>query len=118
MTEPTLVAGDCVYLDADLPGFCDPPCGPAEMCTSEDECVSFPEYRPAGVMTLEGLAVPFTLTPNQLGSYDLEPAVPPDLFAPGGTAVLDVNQQQAGGLLPAQGLLGICRHLNRLAADA
>ena len=96
MWEPTIVEGDCVYLEAMIPGFCDPPCEFEDYCTPDGVCEPWPSYRQAGVMTLEGLTETLTLTPHESGFY-LATDLPADLFETGATVTLLAE----GGETPA-----------------
>ena len=96
MWEVTLAEGDCVYLDAMVPGFCDPPCENTQYCTGDGECEEWPAYRPAGELTIGGLTQPLALTPHDSGFY-LMADLPTDLFDEGATVTLTA----AGGETPA-----------------
>ena len=79
--------GDCVFLGSLGYGFCDPPCGSDEYCSAHDECLSWPLYRDAGGMTVEGLAEPLTVTPSEYGYYSVDWTCCPESLFDGGEVV-------------------------------
>jgi hypothetical protein len=94
MFEVTLEAGDCVYF-TEIED-CPTPCGADHWCTPADVCEPVPVYRHAGVLTLEGLSVPVSLSPEADGRYGMT-YLPPDVFQQGDTITLNA----AGGETPA-----------------
>ncbi len=93
--EQTLAEGDCVYLAAWSPGFCDPPCEFDEYCSNDDTCEPWPVYRDAGVMTVTGLSEPLTISPSATGFYMTDWACcPDDLFEPGDTISVSAEGNQ------------------------
>jgi hypothetical protein len=73
--------GDCVYIEATEPFFCEPACDWDEYCTSDGSCAKYPEVLDVGTMTLAGLAIPITLERNTSGRYVSSEQFPPaDLF--------------------------------------
>jgi len=80
-------SGDCVFLDNLGYGFCDPPCGTDEYCSDDDECLPWPQYRDAGVMSVSGLSEPLTITPSEHGYYSVDWTCCPESLFDGGESV-------------------------------
>lgn len=95
---PTMVDGDCTYMGVLTGGFCDPPCEFDEFCSADDTCETWPVYRDAGVMTVQGLSEPVTITPSASGFYMVDwECCPDDLFDGGDSVTLTAE----GNLTPA-----------------
>lgn len=93
--------GECRYLEVEY-GYCDPPCGQFEVCTTDDVCQPFPTGVSAGILTISGLAEPVVIEPQSYneGLYYGPFGLPEDLFETGAT----VTAEFAGDVLPAMTL--------------
>jgi hypothetical protein len=93
-----LEQGECRYLQLHL-GFCDPPCGGGEVCNAIDECEPYPEGISAGTLTIDGLAEPLEIAPEEwiAGLYYGPFGLPADLFAQGDVITVSFS----GDALPA-----------------
>ena len=77
--------GACRYLSLAY-GNCDPPCDPgAEVCIAGDVCEPYPVGVAAGVLDIDGLAVPVSIEANEWspGSYWATSNLPSDIHGPG-----------------------------------
>jgi hypothetical protein len=88
MWEPTLSVGDCIYLTAIQPGFCEPACDYDSYCDEEGECQLWPPRVDAGEMLLTGLAADITMVPNENSYYNVPGDTPDVMFTGGETATL------------------------------
>jgi hypothetical protein len=95
--EPTIVEGDCVYLEERVPRFCDPACDATALCVDGNQCEPYPVLADAGDLTVTGLSVPLTLTASPEGWYSAGTDLPDDAFTGGETVTLAA----AGHLTPA-----------------
>jgi len=92
---PTMEEGDCTYMGVLVAGFCDPQCDFDEYCSADGTCEPWPQYRDAGVMTLQGLSEPLTITPAAAGYYVVDwDCCPEDVFDGGDTIVLSAEGNQ------------------------
>ncbi len=92
--EPSIAQGDCVYLTAIDPGFCDPACQGDTYCDSDGVCQEWPARVDAGTMHLTGLAADATMTPNENHYYDVVDGLPDVMFTGGETASLTAEGNQ------------------------
>jgi hypothetical protein len=99
--EVVLEEGECRYLRAAL-GFCDPPCGGAEQCTTDGECRPYPLLVSGGTLTLTGLGDTIEIEPEDFspGTYVGPGGLPADLF----DAEDVVGARLTGGDFPATSL--------------
>jgi len=95
--EPSIVEGDCVYLTAVEPGFCEPACDVDSYCDPDGVCQPWPQRVDVGTMHLTGLAKDATMTPNDNHYYDVVEDMPDPMFTGGETATLTAD----GNQLPA-----------------
>jgi len=73
--------------------FCDPPCGPTEVCAEEGSCTSRPVAVSVGAVTIEGLSAAVSMEPNVTNFYlDLD-----ELPHPGFEAGDSVELMAQGG---------------------
>ena len=92
----TLAEGDCRLMKRENP-FCDPPCGPGEVCTHEGTCVPYPERQETGDVTIDGLDVPLTMEPRSDKRY-FDTTLPHPAFSPGTTISLTSTGSEVGPL--------------------
>lgn len=75
--------GDCAYYQNLIQPKCDPECEQwVEFCGQDKQCYPIPQRVSAGTITIDGLAVPATLTPDDTAWYNIEWEQPDDLFSP------------------------------------
>lgn len=92
--EPSIAGGDCVYLTALQPGFCDPACDVQSYCDADGVCQPWPQQVDAGTMYLTGLAQDATMTPSESHYYDVVQDLPEVMFTGGETASLTAEGNQ------------------------
>ena len=92
--------GGCKLLQKVNP-FCDPPCGPGELCKHDGSCIPYPENQSVGTMTVDGLKVPVSMEPGPTKLY-AETKVPFPMFDAGAPITITAT----GGDLPGFTLHG------------
>jgi hypothetical protein len=97
-------AGNCRLLVFEE-DTCSPPCDEGQGVCVDDACVT-PSLHSAGVITLDGLAVPLTLTPNAGAVYGQDQGgLPEDLFADDATIAASApGDERAGFALETSGV--------------
>jgi hypothetical protein len=63
---PMEAEGDCTILRRENP-FCDPGCGPSETCDLSGTCVPYPVTQDVGVVVVDGLSEPVSMSPRAPG---------------------------------------------------
>lgn len=81
--------------------FCDPACGPGQLCKHDGTCIPYPENQSVGTMTVDGLYVPVSMEPGPTKLY-AETGVPFPMFDPGAAITITAS----GGDLPGFTLHG------------
>lgn len=97
LPQAVAAEGDCVVWVRPPPPVCQPACGAEEVCDTGDVCVPVPRTAPAGRIDVDGLTAAMAFVPTALGSYDVSPYPPPDLFSDDAT----ILAAAAGGDTPA-----------------
>jgi hypothetical protein len=87
--QPVQTVGDCTMMQKDNP-LCDPACAGGELCDHDGTCVPYPATLDVGTLSVSGLLVDASLTPNVVGQY-AKTDVPFPLFAPGAAITLSAT---------------------------
>lgn len=105
LPERTAAEGDCAVWVRPSSGNCEPACGPEATCEPDGTCAPFPRTAPAGRIEVDGLLVELAFVPTALGTYDLEPWPPPDIFADDATiTVTAAGDETAAFVMQTRGV--------------